>query len=214
MEVMEEQGNADLRIHSEVARIWGEWVGVDPDLTPEQRESLIWQEAARLTQMVEEAVGEGGHGGLLDQWRQDNPGLTPDYETVVSSMRQAWERERSRVLTEELYSQVTDEVYQRVTQAQEQIEQESVRLVEQARESRNPDRWKTPWVEPTPLAEKIVDRVWPGQSGRFLVLAWSLIQQRLEDNQPTPGNRHDPLADELGALIEAEMREHPTTTPF
>ncbi|MCK0093473.1 hypothetical protein MWU77_22105 [Rhodococcus sp. F64268] len=60
-----------------------------PDLTPEQRESLIWQEAARLTQMVEEAVGDGGHGGLLDQWRLDNPGLTPDYETVVSSMRQA-----------------------------------------------------------------------------------------------------------------------------
>ena len=211
---MEEQGNADLKIQTEVARIWGEWVGMDPDLTPEQRQSLIWKEAARLTQMVEEAVGEGGHGGLLDQWRAKNPGLTPDYQTVVSAMRQAWERESSRVLEAELYSQVTDEVYQRVTHAQELVEQESQQLVERARDSRDPDRWKTPWVDPSQLAEKIVDRVWPGQSGRFLVLAWSLIQQRLEDNQRTPDSRHDPLADELGALIEVEMREHPTTTPF
>ncbi|MCK0093474.1 hypothetical protein HCA61_21470 [Rhodococcus sp. HNM0563] len=29
-DAMEEQSNADLRIHSEVTRIWGEWVGMDP----------------------------------------------------------------------------------------------------------------------------------------------------------------------------------------
>ncbi|NKR53118.1 hypothetical protein GS481_02975 [Rhodococcus hoagii] len=76
--MMAQQENVDLRIRDEVRRIWGEWVGMDPQLTPEQREERIEQEAARLTQMVEETVGESGQGFLLDQWRAEHPGVTPD----------------------------------------------------------------------------------------------------------------------------------------
>ncbi|NKR30316.1 hypothetical protein GS538_09850 [Rhodococcus hoagii] len=71
--MMAQQENVDLRIRDEVRRIWGEWVGMDPQLSPEQRAERIEQEAARLTQMVEETVGESGHGFLLDQWRAEHP---------------------------------------------------------------------------------------------------------------------------------------------
>ncbi|NKR53053.1 hypothetical protein GS481_02635 [Rhodococcus hoagii] len=212
--MMAQQENVDLRIRDEVRRIWGEWVGMDPQLTPEQREERIEQEAARLTQMVEETVGESGQGFLLDQWRAEHPGVTPDYETVASLMAAAWTSARSKVLSEELYSQVTEEVYQRVTETDEVIEQERQQRIDAARESRDPDRWKSLNVEVSPLAETIVNRVWMGESGRFTVLAQSLIQQRLEDNELTPVNAVDPLADELAALVAAEIEAHPTQTPF
>ncbi|NKS85617.1 hypothetical protein GS894_23755 [Rhodococcus hoagii] len=212
--MMAQQENVDLRIRDEVRRIWGEWVGMDPQLSPEQRAERIEQEAARLTQMVEETVGESGHGFLLDQWRAEHPGVTPDYETVVSLMGAAWESARSKVLSEELYPQVTEEVYQRVTATDELIEQERQQRIESARQEQDPERWKTLNVEVSPLAETIVSRVWMGESGRFTLLAQSLIQQRLEDNVPTPVNAVDPLADELGAMIAAEIEAHPTQTPF
>lgn len=212
--MMAQQENVDLRIRDEVRRIWGEWVGMDPQLSPEQRAERIEQEAARLTQMVEETVGESGHGFLLDQWRAEHPGVTPDYETVVSLMGAAWESARSKVLSEELYPQVTEEVYQRVTATDELIEQERQQRIESARQEQDPERWKTLNVEVSPLAETIVNRVWMGESGRFTLLAQSLIQQRLEDNDPTPVNAVDPLADQLGAMIAAEIDAHPTQTPF
>lgn len=212
--MMAQQENVDLRIRDEVRRIWGEWVGMDPQLSPEQRAERIEQEAARLTQMVEETVGESGHGFLLDQWRAEHPGVTPDYETVVSLMGAAWESARSKVLSEELYPQVTEEVYQRVTATDELIEQERQQRITSARQEQDPARWKTLNVEVSPLAETIVSRVWMGESGRFTLLAQSLIQQRLEDNEPTPVNAVDPLADELGAMIAAEIEAHPTQTPF
>ncbi|MDP8017627.1 hypothetical protein [Prescottella equi] len=212
--MMAQQENVDLRIRDEVRRIWGEWVGMDPQLSPEQRAERIEQEAARLTQMVEETVGESGHGFLLDQWRAEHPGVTPDYETVVSLMGAAWESARSKVLSEELYPQVTEEVYQRVTATDELIEQERQQRIESARQEQDPERWKTLNVEVSPLAETIVNRVWMGESGRFTLLAQSLIQQRLEDNEPTPVNAVDPLADQLGAMIAAEIEAHPTQTPF
>ncbi|MCD7053122.1 hypothetical protein GS504_02575 [Rhodococcus hoagii] len=212
--MMAQQENVDLRIRDEVRRIWGEWVGMDPQLSPEQRAERIEQEAARLTQMVEETVGESGHGFLLDQWRAEHPGVTPDYETVVSLMGAAWESARSKVLSEELYPQVTEEVYQRVTATDELIEQERQQRIESARQEQDPERWKTLNVEVSPLAETIVNRVWMGESGRFTLLAQSLIQQRLEDNEPTPVNAVDPLADQLGAIIAAEIEAHPTQTPF
>lgn len=212
--MMAQQENVDLRIRDEVRRIWGEWVGMDPQLSPEQRAERIEQEAARLTQMVEETVGESGHGFLLDQWRAEHPGVTPDYETVVSLMGAVWESARSKVLSEELYPQVTEEVYQRVTATDELIEQERQQRIESARQEQDPERWKTLNVEVSPLAETIVNRVWMGESGRFTLLAQSLIQQRLEDNEPTPVNAVDPLADQLGAMIAAEIEAHPTQTPF
>lgn len=212
--MMAQQENVDLRIRDEVRRIWGEWVGMDPQLSPEQRAERIEQEAARLTQMVEETVGESGHGFLLDQWRAEHPGVTPDYETVVSLMGAAWESARSKVLSEELYPQVTEEVYQRVTATDELIEQERQQRIESSRQEQDPERWKTLNVEVSPLAETIVNRVWMGESGRFTLLAQSLIQQRLEDNEPTPVNAVDPLADQLGAMIAAEIEAHPTQTPF
>ena len=212
--MMAQQENVDLKIRDEVRRIWGEWVGMDPQLSPEQRAERIEQEAARLTQMVEETVGESGHGFLLDQWRAEHPGVTPDYETVVSLMGAAWESARSKVLSEELYPQVAEEVYQRVTATDELIEQERQQRIESARQEQDPERWKTLDVEVSPLAETIVNRVWMGESGRFTLLAQSLIQQRLEDNEPTPVNAVDPLADQLGAMIAAEIEAHPTQTPF
>ncbi|NKR30317.1 hypothetical protein GS538_09855 [Rhodococcus hoagii] len=81
-------------------------------------------------------------------------GVTPDYETVVSLMGAAWESARSKVLSEELYPQVTEEVYQRVTATDELIEQERQQRIESARQEQDPERWKTLNVEVSPLARR------------------------------------------------------------
>lgn len=54
------QENVDLVIRDEVRRIWGEWVGMDPQLDQTERDQRIEQEAARLN-----ADGRGSGRG---QW--------------------------------------------------------------------------------------------------------------------------------------------------
>ena len=54
------QENVDLAIRDEVCLIWGEWVGMDPQLDQTERDQRIEQEAARLN-----ADGRGSGRG---QW--------------------------------------------------------------------------------------------------------------------------------------------------
>lgn len=206
--------NVDLKIRDEVRRIWGEWIGLDPALSEQRREEQIEQEAARLTQLVEETVGDSAHGFLMDRWRQENPGVTPDYPTTVALMNTAWQSARSKILEEHLYPQVTEEIYQRVTETDTLIEDERQNHLQALQQSRDENRWTTLSVDISPLASRIVDRVWMGQPGRFLLLAQALIQQRLDDNQPTPTTATDPIAETLAAMIDAEIERNPGTTPF
>jgi hypothetical protein len=210
----EPEMNVDLRIRDEVRRIWGEWIGLDPDLPEAVREEQIEREAARLTQLVEETVGDSAHGFLMDRWRAENPGVTPDYPTTVALMTTAWHSARSKILEEHLYPQVTEEIYQRVISTDAVIEEERRAHLQSAQDKGDEMRWTTLSVDISPLASRIVDRVWMDRPGRFLLLAQALIQQRLDGNQPTPTTATDPIAAELETLILDEMDRTPGATPF
>lgn len=84
---------------------------------------------------------------------------------------------------------------------------------EAARRAKDPDRWRTRNVEPNPTAVRVVERVWLDKPGWFRTLAKCLTAQRIEDNQPVPMTSRDPLAHELTALIEDEMRRNPPEDP-
>ncbi|ANZ28509.1 hypothetical protein A4U64_26840 (plasmid) [Rhodococcus sp. WB1] len=191
----------DLTIAAETRRILVEWLGIDPATEQEQ----IDREALRLQQMTEDAA---------EQFEQATP-TTPDatYQDAVRAKETAWRAAREMVLEGELYPQVTPEI----RAAQEEFETVLDQRIEErwgvARTAQDPDRWRTLNVKPNPVAVRVVERVWLGKPGWFRTLAKSLIAQRIEDNQPVPMTSRDPLADELAALIEDEMRRNPPQDP-
>lgn len=196
----------DPTVRAEVARIWREWIGMDPSLPETERDELIDREAARLTEMIQESVGDSPHGFLVEQWRRDHPGQDPDHRTTVALMETAWSSARKKVLENELYPQLSEEDRQRTENTLDELVEISDRQAGAMTAQRDPDRWRTLMVEVSELAERIVNRVWGTRGGlEFQELAVALIQQRLDDNEPTPMTSADPLRDELEAMIESEL---------
>ncbi|MEF9411339.1 hypothetical protein V4F30_21820 [Rhodococcus sp. IITD102] len=191
----------DLRIAAETRRILVEWLGLDP-ATEQER---IDREALRLQQMTEDAA---------EQFEQAHP-AAPDatYWNVVQAKETAWRAAREMVLATELYPQVTPEMRESWERFEEWADQEIEKDWEAARAAQDPERWRTRNVRPNPTAVRVVERVWLAKPGWFRTLAKALIAQRIEDNQPVPMTSRDPLADELAALIEDEMRRNPPEDP-
>ncbi len=119
------------------------------------------------------------------------------------------------VLEGELYPQVTPEIREAREQFAAWAEQEAEKDWEAARTAQDPpDRWRTQNVKPNPpTAVRVAERVWLDKPGWFLSLAEALVAQRIEDNLPVPMTSRDPIADELAALIEDEMRRNPPQDP-
>jgi len=203
----------DPIVRTEVARIWREWIGMDPDLSVEEREAQIDAEALRLTSMVDQIVGDSPHGFLAEQWRQERPGQEPDFPTTVALIETARRSAREKVLEQELYPQLTATAAAQTEQELAEISAAAAAEARRLREARDPNRWRRSMVEVSELAERIVSRVW-GTAGtfEFQMLALSLVQQRLEDNEPTPTTSADPVREELEAMIDEQMRSQ--TTPF
>lgn len=201
----------DPTVRAEVARIWREWIGMDPSLPKAEREAQIDREAARLTELIQEIVGDSPHGFLMEQWRKDHPGQDPDHQTAVAMIETAWRSARTRVLETELYPQLSIEEQQQTEAEMRELAEDSDRQVQQLKQIHDPDRWSRGLVEPTELATRIVDRVW-GTAGslEFQELALALIQQRLDDDQPTPSTAADPLREQLEMMIDAELRRQNT----
>lgn len=191
----------DLTIATETRRILVEWLGTDP-ATEQQR---IDREALRLQQMTEDTA---------EQFEQANP-PAPDatYQDAVQAKETAWRAAREMVLEGELYPQVTPEIREDWEQVEVMLDQQIERRREEARTAQDPDRWRTRNVKPNPTAVRVVERVWLAKQAWFRALAKSLIAQRIEDNQPVPMTSRDPLADELAAMIEYEMRRNPPKDP-
>ncbi len=187
----------DLAIAAETRRILVEWLGIDPATEQEQ----IDREALRLQQMTKDAA---------EQFEQATP-PAPDatYQDAVRAKETAWRAAREMVLENELYPQVTSEMQAAQEEFEAFLDQRIEQRWEAARTAQDPDRWRTRNVRPNPSAVRVVERVWLAKPGWFRTLAKSLIAQRIEDNQPVPMTSRDPLADELAALIEAEMRHNP-----
>lgn len=217
----ENEANDDLVIdpiiRGEVARIWREWIGMDPELTSTERESQIDAEAARLSQMVDEAVGDSAYGFRMEQWKTEHPGQEPDYPTTVALIETARRSARNKVLATELYPQLTDEAAARTQADLDGITMDALEEAQRLKRSHDPQRWRSGLVEESELAMQIVNRVW-GSSGtfEFRMLALALVQQRLEDDQLTPLTSADPIREELESMIEQELarRAGESTTPF
>lgn len=213
-ETMDNEQDIDPIVRAEVARIWRGWIGMDPDLSQQERDQQIDAEAARLTQLIEEHIGDSTHGFRVEQWKQEHPGQEPDFLTTVSLIESARQSARSLVLETELYPQVTPEIAAQTEAELDEIHAVALEEARRLREIHDPDRWRRHMVEVSELATRIVSRVWgTSQSLDFMTLAVSLVQQRLEDNQRTPTTSADPLREELEQMIEEELRRSPTT-PF
>ena len=191
----------DLTIAAETRRILVEWLGIDPTTAPEQ----IDREALRLQQMTEDAAEQ------FEKAAPTAPNAT--YQTAVQTKETAWRAAREMVLTNELYSQVTPEMQAAQQEFEALLDQKIEERWENSRTAQDPQRWRTRNVRPNPTAGRVVERVWVSKPGRFLSLAEALIAQRIEDNQPVPMTSRDPLAGELAAMIEDEMRRNPTEDP-
>ncbi|MGN2642246.1 hypothetical protein ACTD5D_39985 [Nocardia takedensis] len=197
----------DPIIRARVAQIWGEWIGMDPDQPESEQQEFFDREAARLTQLTEEMVGASAHGFLMDRWLSEHPGESPDHQDAVAMAATAWRSAREKVLATELHEQLSPALQARVSEELGRINADAVARAQQLRADRDPDRWRGAMVEVSELASTIVSRVWGSEGDlEFQELALALIQQRLEDNLPTPTTSADPLREELSLMIDEELR--------
>lgn len=200
-QMLEQVEGIDVMIADETRRILVEWIGVDPSTNQEQ----IDQEALRLQGLTEDAA---------EAYEQQNPApQAAFYSEVVQAKETAWRTARELVLTNELYPQVTPEMIAEREALDSVLDKMTEERWDRARETKDPDRWRTQNVRPSRAATRVVERVWLAKPGWFRSLAKALIAQRIEDRQPVPMTSRDPLVDELTELIEDEMRRNPPADP-
>ena len=207
-EQVEQVEGIDVTIAAETRRILTEWIGLDPNLPEVERQAHVDREALRLQQMTEGA-SRPMEAQLTEQWAQANPGQTPTYGDVVKAKESAWRAAREMVLAQELYPQVTPDIVARNQEFEAWADGQIQAQWESARATRDPDRWKSLNVQPLPVAERIVHRVWLERPAWFRQLAVALVAQRIEDNQPVPATAYDPVADELEEMISDEIQANP-----
>jgi hypothetical protein len=207
-EQVEQVEGIDVTIAAETRRILTEWIGLDPNLPEVERQAHVDREALRLQQMTEVA-SRPMEAQLTEQWSQANPGQMPTYWDVVKAKESAWRAAREMVLAQELYPQVTPEIIAEAAAFEQWSRRERTTRWTLARDAHDRDRWKSLNVQPMPVAERIVERVWLERPAWFRQLAKALVAQRIEDNQPVPMTAYDPVADELDAMIAEEIQANP-----
>ncbi|NKR80690.1 hypothetical protein GS491_26595 [Rhodococcus hoagii] len=140
-------------------------------------------------------------------------GQEPNFPTTVALIETARRSARQKVLESELYPQLSATAAAQTERELAEISAAAAAEARRLREVRDPNRWRRSMVEVSELAERIVSRVW-GTAGtfEFRMLALSLVQQRIEDNEPTPTTSADPVREELEAMIDDQIRSQ--TTPF
>lgn len=209
-ETIEQVEGIDLMIEDETRRILLEWIGLNG--RSEEGQAAIEREALRLQQLTETA-SVGLEKQAQKEWAQRNPGKTPTYWDVVRAKETAWRAAREMILEQELYPQVTPELIEAIEAAEAELDNAVRESEDQARISRDPDRWKSMNVRHRPVATRIVERVWLEKPAWFHRLATALVAQRIEDNQVVPMTAYDPVADDLEEMIDEEMRANPPEDP-
>lgn len=200
-QMLEQVEGIDARIADETRRILVEWIGVDPSTSQEQ----IDREALRLQGLTADAA---------EAFEQQNPAPPAAfYSEVVQAKETSWRAARELVLTNELYPQVTPEMIAEREELDSTLDKMTEERWARAQAAKDADRWRTQNVRPSAAAARVVERVWLAKPGWFRSLAKALIAQRIEDRQPVPMTSRDPLADELTAMVEDEMRRNPPTDP-
>lgn len=73
------------------------------------------------------------------------------------------------------------------------------------------ERWTRPdsRSHPSPGVEALIAELWPDDaySDVFQIKAGYLLAALVEDGQPLPGRREDPLVGELTEMVLADLRE-------
>ncbi|WP_235686936.1 hypothetical protein [Tomitella gaofuii] len=203
----EQEESVDPHVLGETRRIMAEWLGIpagDPQVTAE---AMRLQALIDVQQRVFEDEAK-------QRWTDARPGEAQPTAAAIADLETARHRARSLVLEEQLYPQVTPEIRDEVEQMDEWLNELSEQRIAERRAARDPERWRTFDVEVGELAPRIVHRVWPDADGGFYALAVCLIQQRLEDDQPTPTTSSHPLREELEPMIEAAADDVPPASRF
>lgn len=209
------QYDADPQIEARVRELYLQRIGLD-GMSPEQQEQAIREEAVRLTAMADELMGDTAHGPLMADWRAKHPGQDPDYQTIVALEATARNSAVQQILETELFPQLDLETREAAITERSVLMAAADAQAARLRALGDPDRWKTHQVILTPLAQEILDRVW-GSAGSFetRMLLLSLIQQRLEDNQPVPDTAAHPLTEQFEEMVARELATRPKdATPF
>lgn len=192
----------DVTIARETRRIMGQWLAI-PHQSPQ-----IEAEAARLQELTERQAMLFEQK-TMGEWRAANPATPMQFAETVQMQQSAWHAARELVLEQELYQRVTPELVAEIEETDSMVAEMLEKIIADRREQKDPDRWKDFHVSVTPLAQKIVDRVWGMTDLAFQVRAEALVQQRLEDNQRTPTTAVDPIAPELAAMVDAQIAAIP-----
>lgn len=177
-------------MHAPVAGVYGKWLALPTEWTPEQRETFIALWAERL----EEEAGDLAmdiREESLRAW-QEQHGQYPDFFTSVRIGETAMETARESVVRERLYDRIP------LDEDGDAILPEPVSGVP----------WEKRWMdhryrvgESTDAVAEHARQVWPGHSSMFHVLAAELLTARLEEGRPVPRTRRDQLAHDLVAEI-------------
>lgn len=192
----------DVTIARETRRIMSQWLAV-PHESPQ-----IEVEAARLQELTERQAMLFEQK-TMGEWRAANPATPMKFAETVQMQQSAWRAARELVLEQELYQRVTPELRAEIEETDSMIAAMVEQTIAERRAQKDPERWKQFHVQVTPLAQKIVNRVWGRTDLAFQIRAEALVQQRLEDNQRTPTTAVDPIAPELAAMVDAQIAVTP-----
>ncbi|MGS2810390.1 hypothetical protein [Nocardia sp. MW-W600-9] len=183
-------------------RIHENWLdGAEFTASVAERAARIEAEAADLTRRVAAA-----EAAILDDLRADwraihGTGL-PSPRTVAALRSTAREDARHAVLCERLYPRVPHEV---IAERHRAAYAAADRRLNAAVHT-DLHRWRRRAVHPTASTRAIVARTWGTvRSAEFLVLAYALVQARVEDGLPLPVTPLDPLTEQLTDAIGDQL---------
>lgn len=173
-------------MHAPVSEVYGTWLAVPTEWTPEQRETFIALWADRLEDEAGDLAMDIREESLL-AWQAQH-GRQPDFETSVRLSATAMETAREAVVRERLYDRIP------LDEDGDAIPPEQVSGVP----------WEKRWMdhryrvaEPTDAVADHARQLWPEHTPMFRVLGAMLLAARLEEDRPVPRNRRDQLAQDL-----------------
>lgn len=164
-------------------------------------EDRVIAESDRLRQEIATAIPTV-EAQLLDRWRSEHDGASPDFMTDVALRNQA------RISVTEMTLAQLWEGYRDPEDVETPSEPDPASMTGMA-------RWRTEWaIEADRENEALAAVLWPTASVRFLVYAEQLLQARQVDGLANPTSPDDALLPELTAVIEQELHHDDRVAPL
>lgn len=185
-----------------VNEVYGQWLDLPRDWTPQQRQRFLSEETGRLDRLAAQMADELA-ASSIQEWTQRH-GLHPDYQTTVRLRQTALQNAREAIVRQELYDLIPEPL--------EQTVDFDPPLHQPLPPSQVP--WNQRWndaryrSEPGERTEALTEMVWPAPqfSVMFRIKAAYLLSARLEDQLPVPDGPQHPLASDLAPLVYEDLR--------